>query len=50
MDTLEAIRTRRSVRAFSDRPVEPEKLQTVLEAARQAPAPTYDFTGLVIAA
>ncbi|BEH08572.1 MULTISPECIES: nitroreductase family protein [Geobacter] len=38
MDTLEAIRTRRSVRAFSDRPVEPEKLQMVLEAARQAPS------------
>lgn len=38
MDTLEAIRTRRSVRKFSDRPVEPEKLQAVLEAARQAPS------------
>jgi nitroreductase len=38
MDTLEAIRTRRSVRRFSDRPVEPEKLQAVLEAARQAPS------------
>ncbi|WP_306533567.1 nitroreductase family protein [Geobacter sp.] len=38
METLEAIRTRRSVRKFSDRPVEPEKLQTVLEAARLAPS------------
>jgi len=38
METLEAIRTRRSVRKFSDRPVEPEKLQAVLEAARQAPS------------
>ena len=38
MDTLEAIRTRRSVRVFSDRPVEPEKLRTVLEAARCAPS------------
>jgi nitroreductase len=38
MDTLEAIRTRRSVRAFSDRPVEQEKLLAVLEAARQAPS------------
>jgi nitroreductase len=38
MDALEAIRTRRSVRKFSDRPVEPEKLQRVLEAARQAPS------------
>ncbi len=38
MDTLEAIRTRRSVRKFSDRPVEPEKLQSVLEAVQQAPS------------
>ncbi len=38
MDTLEAIRTRRSVRKFSTRPVEPEKLQAVLEAARLAPS------------
>lgn len=38
MDTLEAIRTRRSVRSFSDRPVEPEKLRAVLEAARMAPS------------
>ena len=38
MDTLEAIRTRISVRKFSDRPVEPEKLQAVLEAARLAPS------------
>jgi nitroreductase len=38
MDTLEAIRTRRSVRAFSGRPVEQEKLLAVLEAVRQAPS------------
>ena len=38
METLEAIRTRRSVRKFSNRPVEPEKLRAVLEAARQAPS------------
>lgn len=38
MDTLEAIKTRRSVRKFTDRPVEPEKLQEVLEAARLAPS------------
>ena len=38
MNTLEAIRTRRSVRKYSDRPVEPEKLLTVLEAAQQAPS------------
>lgn len=38
METLEAIRTRRSVRKFSDQPVEPEKLQAVLEAVQQAPS------------
>ena len=38
MDTLEAIKTRRSVRTFTDKPVEPEKLQAVLEAARHAPS------------
>ncbi len=38
MDTLESIRTRRSVRKFSDRPVAEEELQAVLEAARLAPS------------
>lgn len=38
METLEAIKTRRSVRKFSDRPVEPEKLQAVLEAIQAAPS------------
>ena len=38
MNTLEAIRTRRSVRKYSTRPVEPEKLRAVLEAAQQAPS------------
>lgn len=38
MDTLEAIKSRRSVRKFSDQPVEPEKLQTVLEAVQAAPS------------
>ncbi len=38
METLEAIRTRRSVRRFLDRPVEPEKLRAVLDAARMAPS------------
>ena len=38
METLEAIRTRRSIRKFSDQPVEPEKLQAVLEAVRLAPS------------
>jgi nitroreductase len=38
MDTIEAIKTRRSVRKFADRPVEAEKLQTVLEAVQAAPS------------
>ncbi len=38
MDVMEAIRTRRSVRAYENRPVEEEKLQAVLEAARLAPS------------
>jgi nitroreductase len=38
MDTLEAIKTRRSVRKFSDKPVEPEKLQAILEAVQAAPS------------
>jgi nitroreductase len=38
METIEAIKTRRSVLRFSDRQVEPEKLQAVLNAARMAPS------------
>ncbi|HTO21208.1 MAG TPA: nitroreductase family protein [Spirochaetia bacterium] len=38
MDVFEAIRTRRSVRAWLDRPVEEELLLRVLEAARAAPS------------
>lgn len=38
METLAALKTRRSVRRFSDQPVEPEKLQAVLEAVQQAPS------------
>lgn len=38
METLEAVRTRRSVRKFSNKPVEQEKLEAVLEAARLAPS------------
>ncbi len=38
METLEAIRTRRSVRRFLDRPIETEKLEAVLDAARLAPS------------
>ncbi len=38
MDLFEAIRGRRSVRSFMDRPVEEEKLRAVLEAGRLAPS------------
>ena len=38
MDFFEVIRTRQSIRAFQDRPVEPEKLQQILEAFNRAPS------------
>lgn len=38
MNVLDAIRTRRSIRVFADKPVEEEKLRTVLDAARLAPS------------
>ncbi|MDM7911866.1 MAG: nitroreductase family protein [Methanotrichaceae archaeon] len=38
MDVMEAIRVRRSIRSFMDRPVEEEKLSAVLEAGRLAPS------------
>jgi len=38
MNVHEAIRTRRSIRRYENRPIEKEKLLTVLEAARLAPS------------
>lgn len=38
MDVMTAIRTRRSIRAFKDQPIEDEKLNIVLEAGRLAPS------------
>jgi nitroreductase len=38
MELFEAIKTRRSVRKYQDRPVEEEKLQAVLDAVRMAPS------------
>lgn len=38
MDVIEAIRTRRSVRSYQDKPIEDAKLQSVLEAGRLAPS------------
>lgn len=37
-DVLEAIKTRRSRRAFTDKAVEPEKIKALFEAARWAPS------------
>lgn len=34
MDVIEAIRKRRSIRRYQDRPVEEEKLNRILEAGR----------------
>lgn len=38
MDVFEAIRTRKSVRSYKDQPVEMDKINKVLEAARLAPS------------
>ena len=38
MNVMEAVETRQSVRAYEDKPVEPEKLERILEAARLAPS------------
>jgi len=38
MDVFEAIKKRRSVRAYLDKPVEEEKILKILEAARLAPS------------
>ena len=38
MDIIEVIKERRSIRAYADRPVEREKIDRLLEAARLAPS------------
>lgn len=38
MDVLDVIRNRRSVRSYADKPVERDKIQRLLEAARLAPS------------
>ncbi|MDR0972805.1 MAG: nitroreductase family protein, partial [Prevotellaceae bacterium] len=38
MSFLDLVRARQSDRAYTDRPVEPEKLQRILEAGRLAPS------------
>ena len=47
METWDAIRSRRNVRAYSDRPIAGEDLDRILEAARRSPSSTnqqrWDF-------
>ena len=38
MDALEAIRTKRMVRFFADRPIEPDRVEAILDAGRHAPS------------
>ena len=38
MNVMEAIKSRRSIRSYKDKPVEDEKLKAVLEAARLSPS------------
>ncbi len=38
MDTWDAIRSRRNVRAYADRPLPPEHLDRILEAGRRSPS------------
>jgi nitroreductase len=38
VDTWDAIRSRRNVRAYDGRPIEPAALEQILEAARRAPS------------
>ena len=38
METWDAIRARRNVRSYEDRPIPPEHLDRILEAARRAPS------------
>ena len=40
MDVLEAIRTRKSVRAFTDQPVSEEQVRQILEVSQRAPSGT----------
>ena len=38
MDFFDVVRARHSIRAFTAQPIEPEKLQTILDAANRAPS------------
>jgi nitroreductase len=38
MDVMEAIKSRRSIRSYKDKPIEEEKLKAILESARLSPS------------
>ena len=40
METWDAIRSRRNVREYTDRPIDPSDLERILEAGRRAPSST----------
>ena len=42
MNVMDAIKARRSIRKFEDRPVEKEKTDLLLRAAMQAPSGTNE--------
>jgi nitroreductase len=50
METWDAIRARRNVRTYEDRPIPPEHLDRILEAARRSPSSTnrqaWDFVAV----
>ena len=48
MDVLTAIKERRSIRKYKDKPVEEEKLLKVLEAARLSPSAKIYKTGSLL--
>ena len=49
MKVMDAIKTRRSVREYTDRPVEEEKLEQILDAARLAPSARNEQKWKIIA-
>lgn len=50
METWDAIRARRNVRSYEDRPIRPDHLDRILEAARRSPSSTnqqaWDFVAV----
>jgi nitroreductase len=48
MDVMEAIKTRKSVRRFLDKPLEEEKIRRVLEAGRLAPSNRQEWRYIIV--